>query len=119
MHRPGVGWEYQYFLGTGFLIGGRGYALTAAHVVRSRHEGQIIAAFAHQSGGWWAAAVHDHAVHENQDVALLRLAGGPWRSFFRLSNTFETASRNYQMFGYPEDVANELVEGGALPIGRT
>jgi len=114
VHRSGVGWEYQYFLGTGFLTGGRGYALTAAHVVRGRNEGQIIAAFADQSGGWWAAAVHEYSVYENEDVALLRLAGGPWRSFFRLSNTFETASRNYQMFGYPEDVANEIVEGGSV-----
>jgi hypothetical protein len=110
---PAGGWKFQSFLGTGFLIGGRGYALTAAHVLHGQTGGPLVAIFAHQSGGWWATAVHEYSLHEREDVALLRLAGSPWRSSFRLSNTWEGSSLNYQMWGYPDDVANEIVEGGS------
>lgn len=107
---PGDRWEYRHFLGTGFLIGSRGYALTAAHVIRDHLDSQIVAVFAHQRGGWWGSVVQTHCLHEQEDVALMRLAGGPWQSFFRLSNTWEGSARNYQMWGYPEEVAMELVE---------
>lgn len=109
---PGQGWTFESFLGTGFLIGNRGFALTAAHVIRNYSSSRIVAMFAHQSGGWWGTEVCAHSLHEKEDVALLKLAGGPWQSFFRLSNTWEGSSRNYQMWGYPEDVATELEEEG-------
>jgi hypothetical protein len=96
------------------LIGNRGYALTAAHVIRDHRDSQIVSVFAHQRGGWWGAVVEAHYLHEREDVALLKLSGGPWRSFFRLSNTWEGASRTYQMWGYPEDVASELEEQGQV-----
>jgi S1-C subfamily serine protease len=73
---PGKGWEVRRFLGTGFLIGNRGYALTAAHVIRDYGDSQIVAAFAHQKGGWWVARAQAHCVHEREDVALVKLTGG-------------------------------------------
>jgi hypothetical protein len=111
---PGDTWEFRLFLGTGFLIGNRGYALTAAHVIHDHRDSQLVAVFAHQGGGWWGADAQAHCLHEQEDVALLKLDGGPWRSFFRLSNTWEGSALNYQMWGYPEDVATELKNQGRI-----
>jgi hypothetical protein len=100
------------FLGTGFLIGSRGYALTAAHVIHDHRASRIVALFLDQRNEWRTVGVRTHCLHDREDVALLKLDGGPWSSIFRLSNTFENASRTYQMFGYPEDVATEVENQG-------
>lgn len=106
------GIKFQEFLGTGFLIGSRGHALTAAHVISKHPTTPTAAMFAHQSGGWVGFSILTYYLHEIEDLALLRISGGTWKSPFRLSNTFEDASLNYYMWGYPDDVARELVEEG-------
>jgi hypothetical protein len=109
----GPPWRIKSFLGTGFLIGNRGFALTAAHVIPDVPPDQIVAVFV-RDGRWWGARLLAHERHPTEDVGIVRLAGEPWRSFFRLSNTWEGSSKGYQMWGYPEDVAHELEREGRV-----
>ncbi|HEY4689090.1 MAG TPA: serine protease [Candidatus Acidoferrales bacterium] len=108
----GGGMAVQSFLGTGFLIGNRGYALTASHVLAGHESISKVGMFAPETGGWLSIAIQAEEAHPTEDVAALKLEGGPWKSFFRLSNTWEGSSCKYRMFGYPEDVTYELERNG-------
>ena len=66
---PGDGWEVERFLGTGFLIGNRGYALTAAHVICDHRDSQIVAMFAHR-GGWWVSVAQPFPSRRVAQVCL-------------------------------------------------
>lgn len=96
------------FLGTGFVIGTTGGFLTAGHVVGD-HRPSDLRVLLVQDERWVGVPVLAADVHPEQDVAFLRLDGGPWTSFFVLSADWEGASRDYQLWGYPADVARELV----------
>jgi len=113
-NRQGI--SVKRVLGTGFLIGNNGFALTAGHVIEG-HEGDcIVAMFAPASGGWCGFEVMAREIHPEEDVAIIKLDGGPWKSFLRLSNTIDRASCEYQLFGYPDDTTFELIEGGRVVI---
>lgn len=103
-------------LGTGFLIGNQGFALTAKHVIFESEAEHLIAIFALSTGGWFSYEVISREMHPEEDVAVLKLSGGPWKSFFRLSNTAEYSSCKYRLFGYPEDTTYECTEGGKAVI---
>ena len=107
-------WRFERFLGTGFVIGDRGFALTAAHVIPQSAVARIAGAFVTQEGRWWAARIIAHEAHPTEDVSVVRLPGQPWKSFFRLTHTWEGASARYQMWGYPEDVAQEFEAVGRV-----
>jgi hypothetical protein len=96
-------------LGTAFLIGTQGFALTAKHVIAGSEPERLIAIFALQSGGWFSYEITAREAHSTEDVALVKLDGTPWKSFFRLSNSVEHASCKYQLWGYPDDATFELV----------
>ena len=98
-------------LGSGFLIGNRGFALTAKHVIMGSKEECLAAVFVLESGGWFGYQIIQKELHPEEDVALLKLSGGPWKSFLRLSNTTEHASCKYRLFGYPDDATFELTDG--------
>ncbi len=103
-------------LGSDFLIGNRGFALTAKHVIRGSEAEHLIAIFALSTGGWFSYEVMSREMHPEEDVALVKLSGGPWRSFFRLSNTAEYSSCKYRLFGYPDDTTYECTERGNVVI---
>jgi len=106
---------YGRFLGTGFLIGSRGMALTAGHVVSAVEPGAHVAAlFADLDGGWHAQTARSWEVHPTEDVAVLSLDGGPWRSFLRLAGTWEGQTLHYRLFGYPQDTLIEVVRDGRV-----
>jgi len=108
--------SFKMFLGTGFLIGNRGLGMTAAHVVQKFKNETVIAMFASDSGGWLDIPIIHSEIHAHEDVAIIKVKGDSWKSFFRLSNTWEGSSMRYRMFGYPEDATYEIVSGGsALP----
>jgi len=96
-------------LGTAFLIGSQGFALTAKHVIARSGAERLIAIFALQSGGWFGYEITAREVHSTEDVALVKLDGAPWKSFFRLSNSVEHASCKYRLWGYPNDTTFELM----------
>jgi len=98
-------------LGSAFLIGSEGFALTAKHVISGYETETLIAIFALQSGGWFGFDITARESHPSEDVALVKLNNAPWKSFFRLSNSVEHASCKYRLFGYPDDATFELVVG--------
>ena len=98
-------------LGSAFVIGKRGFALTAKHVISGHDSERLAGVFALPNGEWWGFEITSRDEHPTEDVALVHLSDGPWRSFFRLSNTFENSSCKYRLFGYPDDTTFELHEG--------
>lgn len=108
VNREKGGVSLKRFLGTGFLIGNRGFGLTAAHVAQNFGDEKVAALFA--SGSSWVVVPVTHSeLHAKEDVALIKVEGDSWKSFFRLSNTWEGSSMKYRMFGYPADVTYEIV----------
>ena len=103
-------------LGTAFLIGRQGFALTAKHVIAGSEVERLIAIFALQSGGWFGYEITAREAHSTEDVALVKLDGAPWKSFFRLSNSVEHASCQYRLWGYPDDATFELVAGNQAVV---
>jgi hypothetical protein len=94
----------------------QGFALTARHVISDFDEEKLIAVFAPQSGGWCAFEITGREMHTTEDVALIKIDGTSWKSFFRLSNSSEHASSKYRMWGYPDDATFEIVAGNqAIP----
>ena len=119
----GATWHYKSFLGTGFLIGRRGYALTAAHVIENGGSGprlggithQIVAAFVLESHEWKGYIIDNAEFHPEHDIALIHLhfsPDPPPRSFLPLSETTENASRTYSQWCYPKDILHEIVVNG-------
>ena len=98
-------------LGSAFLIGNRGFALTAKHVISGCSGDEIAGLFVLPDGGWVGFRVEAREMHPTEDVALVRISGGPWASPFRLSGTSEHASCRYRLFGYPDDTTYEIVRG--------
>jgi len=94
------------FLGTAFLIGTRGYAITAAHCLSA--ETGLAAIFVGHDG-WYSWGVTEGHEHPTEDIALIRLAGRGWKSIFTVSPAPEHSSRDYSSFGYPEDAYWEVV----------
>jgi hypothetical protein len=93
--------RFEGYCGTGFLIGNRGYALTALHVVQSLQAGcQLVALFA--STEWRAFPVVAIEPHPAEDVAVIQIVGN-WNSPFQMASSWEGASCDYQLWGYPED----------------
>jgi hypothetical protein len=101
-------------IGTAFFIGNRGFALTAGHVVPDK-SALLVGMFV-LGGSWHGFTIPEWELHPKEDVAILKVSEGPWKSFFRLSNTDEHASCKYRLFGYPEDTTHEMVEGGRTLI---
>ncbi|MBT9161107.1 MAG: hypothetical protein DDT27_01383 [Dehalococcoidia bacterium] len=112
--RVGNAIELVRFLGTAFVIGNRGFALTARHVIAGAVEHPMIGVFALPDGGWFSVGIAAVESHPSEDVAVVQLEGGPWRSFFRLAGTNENSSARYRLFGYPDDATYELVDSGQV-----
>jgi hypothetical protein len=105
--------ELVGYLGTAFLIGRRGFAMTAAHVFTNMRGNVARAGFPDEVGlrGHAVTAVESHAT---EDIAILSLASPPLPSrgsIVRITEVEATASFPYQLWGYPEDAAYELVDG--------
>src|ERR1043165_1803359 len=109
----GGGFRFVRFLGTGFLFGSAGFALTASHVLGSPTDQRLLMAmFVAPNQHWLGARILRRHIHPTEDVAVIQLepvSGLPWYSPFGLSSTPAHSSCRYSLFGYPEDVANELV----------
>lgn len=103
-------------LGTAFLIGSRGFALTAGHVLLGSEDERLVGIFALSNGGWFGFEVISREVHAAEDVGLIRIDGGPWKSCFRLANTEVHSSCKYRLFGYPDDATSELTTGSQVVV---
>jgi hypothetical protein len=93
------------FLGTGFLFGSKGFALTAAHVVdvKVADNQAIIGMFVDETTNKWTsfnANICD--IHLAEDVALIMMGGEHWKdTTIRISFEKQFASFEYKLFGYP------------------
>mgnify|MGYP003123071149 CR=1 FL=1 len=97
--------EMVSFLGTGFVFGKQGFALTAAHVVTCplAENHLIMGMFVNANSNQWEVQNIDICdTHPKEDVALLKLSG------FRLTEkaieiSFDKqfSAFEYKLFGYP------------------
>lgn len=106
------GIAFKRFLGSGFLIGNNSYALTAAHVIDRVVEEEVFAMFIDEANQWLGLKVTASETHPNEDVALIKIAYSPLKSFFCFNNAFETQSQEYKQFAYPDDMMYELEDFG-------
>ncbi|MCP1289790.1 serine protease [Chromobacterium sp. S0633] len=116
VEKSGNDLSVKQVLGTAFFIGNQGFALTAKHVITGCESQRICGMLVGDDNGWVGFDVIVRESHPTEDVALIKLAGSSWRSFFRLSNTEEHASCKYRLFGYPDDTTQEMVQGGRVAI---
>ncbi len=103
--------RYETFLGTAFLIGDRGFAMTAAHVAKGIRGKTVNGMFTLENGQWIGFDVLEFELHPCEDVAVIRIAGDFWKSFFRISCNQDHSGMRYRMLGYPEDALREIVKG--------
>lgn len=68
-------------VGTGCLIGSRGWALTASHVVKGQSE--MRALFVDTDQSWTAVPIGEVERHPTEDLAVVRLVGHKWGSVSR------------------------------------
>ena len=112
----GSGFRHTRFCGSGFLIGGRGGALTAAHVLEGDLVG-LMGLFVARDGSWIGVDVQAMEKHPSEDVAALMLAPGPWRhSFLTLGAASYLQSCPYALWGYPDDVMWEVASNGIAQL---
>ena len=109
-------YSFKSFIGSGFLFGNKGFALTAAHVIENHISELIISMFVGEDNAWHVFDILDHEIHPTEDVAILKISGGPWNSPFRMRNKWEGSSAHYQMFGYPEDAVFELLNASSTRV---
>lgn len=101
--------------GTAFMIGARGFMLTAAHVAEAlKTKTRPVAMFMDHTGRCETAEIVDFECHPAQDVALLKLEDGEWASIHDLSSERQFGSAEVMMWAYPEVVAKER-QSAALP----
>lgn len=112
-----VTWAFRGYVGTGFFIGRSGYALTAAHVVRAFQKDRVPSAmFCDADREWHGFPIAAVECHPTEDVAIIQLKSGSWNSPFRLAGTWEGASCEYELWGYPGDsLVQDQSGAGLLP----
>lgn len=112
--------RFEELLGTGFLLGNDGFALTAKHVltdIKLEETNQIVALHRSNSSEW-IACDFEADIHPNEDVALLKfkphekysedLSLTGWKSPFLLSDEWQGSSKEYMMWGYPDDLLHDV-----------
>lgn len=102
--------RFESFLGSAFLIGKRGFALSAAHVLAQEAGKHSAALFVAGDNTWRVFIIEATETHPDQDVLIVRLPEGRWPSPFRLRNCWEGASANYKQFGYPADALYDVID---------
>jgi hypothetical protein len=97
--------------GTCFLIGGKGYALTAAHVVEQiGRRGRV---FFPDGNEWDACTIVEAERHPTEDVAILRIdLPEPVVSPIIYAQHEPFPGGEYNMWAYPEVIAKEVEHHG-------
>jgi len=114
--------EFKFIklLGTAFLIGNQGYALTCQHIIDNSKDNSIAGCFVGEDTYWYGFQINEIEFHPFHDVALIKLNGGNWKSPFCLTSDKLWAWRDFYLCGYPdsvlyEDINNKDVLGNPLP----
>lgn len=97
--------EMVDFLGTGFLVGSKGYALTAAHVINvniPKSHGVVGMFINKVTNKWTVYSATSCDTHPTEDVALLKMDGNHWEeTTIKISFQKQFSSFEYKLFGYP------------------
>ncbi len=107
--------SYRNLVGTGFLIGKRGFAITAAHVIDQLYTGKkseldvIVGAFRKETH-WMGVEITEFEKHPSEDVGILKMQLPMLyrKSFLAVTDAPQYASGQYFCWGYPHEVAKEL-----------
>jgi hypothetical protein len=99
-------------IGTGFLIGKDGYAITAAHVIDQLLEGNVeddvILGLFVDNDQWVAVYIESYEKHDTEDVGILKFKTFKRKSFLKINDTPQHSACEYNCWGYPHEVAKEL-----------
>jgi hypothetical protein len=111
--------EVADLFGTAFLIGKRGYAITAGHVIDQLHdeldpEKEAITTHVHNIHGLFPFEVIGFERHPTQDVGIIKINHDSFTSWLEIDQIRQMASAEYHSWGYPIETAKEkgkLVDG--------
>ena len=100
-------------IGTGFLIGSRGYGLTAAHVIEQcfdnlKEDEGVVAIFWNMFSQYVAFQVTTYEQHPAEDVGILKLLHDDFYSIFEINENYQDSSCEYACWGYPLETAEEV-----------
>ena len=102
----------EELIGTGFLIGKDGYAITAAHVIDQLLDGNkeedIILGLFVDNDQWVAVYIESYEKHDIEDVGILKFRTFKRESFLKINNLPQHSTCEYHCWGYPHEVAKEL-----------
>ena len=109
--------ETAKLVGTCFLIGSRGFALTAAHVLKQVENDIARVLVPDGAGAWDACLIRKGQVHPTEDVGILKIElPKPIVSPITFAPEEPPPSAEYNMWAYPEVIAQEVRYHG-LPAG--
>jgi len=100
-------------IGTGFLIGNRGFALTAAHVIDQLQEAKksntdLIVTHIFNQHGVFPFQIVQFEKHPTEDIGVVQIGHQELTSWLELSKAQENSSCPYVGWGYPKEIAEEL-----------
>ena len=106
-----VDYKSAELAGTCFLIGRRGYALTAAHVIRQiGSDGRV---FYPDPEGWDACPIIASEIHPTEDIGILKIdLPEEVISPVLYAEDEPIPGREYNMWAYPEVIAKEVEHHG-------
>jgi hypothetical protein len=106
-------------VGTCFLIGSRGYALTAAHVlkqVNSELARVLVPDPTNRASAWDACLIREGEIPPTEDVGILKIdLPRPITSPIFFPANEPAPGQEYHMWGYPEVIAEEIKFHGLPP----
>ncbi|WP_433692072.1 S1 family peptidase [Herbaspirillum seropedicae] len=100
----GNSFAFEEVAGTAFLIGKRGFAVTAAHVVDQIQLAESAVATV-PNGSWMPYRILNAEKHPSEDVAVIQLETVLGPSWMVLGSSSEHQSCQYHAWGYPIAIA--------------
>ncbi|AQG78407.1 S1 family peptidase [Spirosoma montaniterrae] len=106
-------YSYRELIGTGFLIGNNGYALTAAHVIDQLQDGiksefDVMIGLFQSDSNWYVFELIGFEKHPTEDVGIVKLQGEGWKSFLTVTDMPQNSSCEYHCWGFPRSIAEEM-----------
>lgn len=101
VNKQGTNYTYKALVGTGFILGENGFAMTARHVIENI-EPEKLCGLLIINDKWDPIFFESMTHHPNEDISILKIKENKIKSFIYPSKNFENASCPYQLWGYPE-----------------